>query len=112
MRKAIIVVLTLATAVIHLSYTAANFDGVMMGLSGLGYLGLLALLYLPIPAAQARHRLVRRALIAYTGVVFVGYVVYGLATGEWSVPLGPIAKVIEIALIGLLWQEDRQDGRG
>jgi hypothetical protein len=51
---------------------------------------------------------VRRALIGYTALVFLGYFGYGLVTGEWSIPLGPLAKAIEIVLIGLLWQEDRQ----
>jgi hypothetical protein len=109
MRTAAIFVLTLTTAAIHLSYAALNFDGVMMLLSGLGYLALLGLMYLPIRAAQARHRLVCRTLIGYTVLVFIGYVVYGLVTGEWSVPLGPLAKAIEIGLIFLLVLDDRRD---
>ena len=96
MHRIMVVVLGLATAGIHLAYFEANFDGVMMGLSGLGYLALLGL-YL-----TGRGR---RLLIAYTAVVFAGYLVYGVATGEWSVPLGPIAKVIELVLIGLLVRE-------
>ena len=109
MRKAAIVVLTLATAVIHLAYAAPNFDGVMMALSGLGYIALLGLLYLPIPAVRRRHGLFRTVLAGYAAVIFVGYFVYALATGEWSVPLGPVAKVIEAALIGLLWSDRTAD---
>jgi hypothetical protein len=48
-------------------------------------------------------------LIGYTALVFVGYLAYGLATAEWSIPLGPLAKVDEIVLIGLLLLEDRQE---
>jgi hypothetical protein len=107
MSRIVVPILTLATAGIHLAYTTTHFDGIMMALSGLGYLTLLALLYLPTRAVRERRRLVRDTLVGYTLLVVLGYVAYGVLTGEWSVPLGPIAKVIEIALIGALLQ-----GRG
>jgi hypothetical protein len=28
-------------------------------------------------------------------------------SGEWTVPLGPVDKLIEVILIGLLWREER-----
>jgi hypothetical protein len=112
LHKVIILVGTLATAAIHLLYIAPNFDGVVMGLCGLGYLALLALRYLPIPIARTHHRLVRRVLIVYVAVVFLGYFVYGLVTGEWSVPFGPLAKAIEVVLMVLLLREDRSDRAG
>ena len=36
------------------------------------------------------------------------YVAFGLVRHEWTVPLGPLDKLIELALIALLWREERQ----
>jgi hypothetical protein len=48
---------------------------------------------------------VRWALIGYTAVTIVLYGVWGAMSGDWTVPLGPIAKLIEGTLIGLLWRD-------
>src|SRR3712207_9092379 len=57
-----IFLLTLATAVIHLylafsaiSYMGLNFGVMLFILNGLGYLGLLAVLQLPIPRSEERR---------------------------------------------------------
>ena len=78
----------------------------MFILNGLGYLVLGALLF--VPKLQPWQRLIRRILIGYTAVTVALYVVWGVSSGDWTMPLGPIDKVIELALIALLWQADRR----
>jgi hypothetical protein len=58
-----IIVLTLATAIIHLQLV---FPSVLFILNGLGYLGLLGALYLPIPQLAGYRPLVCWALVGYT----------------------------------------------
>ena len=76
---------------------------VLFILNGIGYLVLVAALYLP-----ALHRfqpLVRWALIAFTAVTVVLYfVMIGLAPN----PIGIVDKVVEVALIALLLVEARK----
>lgn len=91
-----IVGLTLATAYIHL-----GLGGLLFTLNGLGYAGLAALIVI---GAAAPAEIVRRfswfprlALIGYTAVTIVGYLVIGPYFS-----LGFIAKGIEAALIALL----------
>lgn len=104
----IVILLAVATAAIHFSRAIADPDiGVLFILNGLGYLVLVGLLYLPIPQLVSRHRLVRRALMVYTAVTIVLYFVWGVMSGEWAVPVGPIDKVVEAVMVGLLWREDR-----
>lgn len=78
------------------------------GLNALGYLTLLAMLYLPISLLDKLRRLARRLLMGYAAITIVAYIVFGIVNREWTVPLGPITKLIEVILIGLLWLEDRQ----
>jgi len=33
------------------------------------------------------------------------YLVWGVMSGEWARPLGPIDKLVEVALISLLWRD-------
>jgi hypothetical protein len=94
-----IIVLTLATALIHLSL---QFPDVMFILNGLGYLGLLAATYLSLPVAKDNPRLVRWAYLGFTAVSILAWV----AIGDKSWPagmLGYITKLIEVALLALLW---------
>ena len=108
MLRIIISLLTLATAAIHFSFFISDpRREVIYGLNALGYLTLLAMLYLPIPLLDNLHRLVRRMLMGYAAVTIVAYIVFGIVNREWTVPLGPITKLIEVSLIGLLWWEDR-----
>jgi len=44
----------------------------------------------------------------YAAITIVAYIIFGLVKHEWTVPLGPIDKLIEVTLIALLWQEDQQ----
>ena len=109
MSRIIIILLTLATAAIHFSFFIADPSReIIYGLNALGYVTLVALLYLPIPLLDQFRRPVRRLLMGYAAVTIVAYLIFGLMTSEWTVPLGPLTKLIEVILIGLLWWEDRQ----
>ena len=99
-----IIVLTVATAIIHLS---RNFPDVVFILNCLGYLGLLAALYLPIPALATHRGLVRYGLMSFAALTILAWIGLGdknLATGL----VGYVAKVIEIVLIVLLWMENQK----
>jgi hypothetical protein len=99
--------LIVATAVIHFSRAVADPEiRALFILNGLGYLGLGTLLFLP--QLQRWQRWIRRILIGYTAVTVLLYGVWGLMSGDWSFPLGPIDKLIEIGLIAALWQAERQ----
>lgn len=98
-----IVALTIITALIHLSL---NFPDPMFILNGLGYLALLAALYLPIPRVAHYRNLVRWVMIGYTALTLVLWVVIGMRT-----PIGYISAADEAALILLLLLEAyRRDG--
>lgn len=97
-----IIVLTIAAALIHfsLSIIMGNFD-LMFTLNGLGYLALLAALFLDIPFARDNRKLVRFAFIGFTAVTILAWVFMG----DKSWWLGWVTKVIELGLIGLLWMK-------
>ena len=106
MRRWAIVFLTLTTAAIHINFFFPNPRGEWMFLlNGLGYLGLLALLYLPLGLPARLHRWVRPVLMGHTALTIALYVFFSLQLHNWSLWLGPINKALEIALIGLLWFE-------
>jgi hypothetical protein len=108
MRRWAIILLTVATAAVHLSFFLRDPKGAMIFLlNALGYLGLLGLLYLGIPALQALHRFVRPLFIGYTALTIVLYIVLSYHAHQWTIPLGPIDKALEVVLIALLWSEGR-----
>ena len=93
-----IIILTLGTALIHLQLA---FPDPVFILSGLGYLALLAALYLP---GLARYRnVVRLVLIGYTALIIFLWVLFGA-----RIPIGYIDKAIEVALISLLLLDARR----
>ena len=104
-----VIVLTVATALIHLS------RGLAIGVPGLrpfpllfylnfiGYLVLLVALY--APQLLGMRRTIRWTLIVYTALTVV---LWMAITRFHSVWIGYIDKPIEIALIVLLFIEDRQ----
>lgn len=94
-----IILLALATAGIHIAL-AIPTNLIMFYLNGLGYIGLVAALYLPQFGAYRRE--IRYGLIAFSAVTIVGWAV----VGERSI-LAYIDKAIEIALIALLVIEMR-----
>jgi membrane-bound ClpP family serine protease len=99
--RAGIALLTLGTALIHLQL---NFPDPVFILNGLGYLTLLAALYLP---QLARYRnVVRWVLIGYAALTIFLWILIGART-----PVGYIDKAIEIALITLLLVEVRRARR-
>ena len=105
-----IVLLTIATAVIHLSLAFNAFGigdmttTIMFGLNGLGYLALVAAYYLPVQFFQRYHHLVRWAFIVFTAVTILGWV----AIGDKSWPggaVGYLTKVVELVLVVLLFTD-------
>ncbi len=111
MRRTLIIILTLITAVIHFYFFNTDPKGgllfTMFLLNALGYLGLLGLLYLPLGLPASLKRLVRPVFIGYTILTIVLYIIISAQSGIWSVPLAPIAKVDEVILAWQLWAEGK-----
>ncbi len=105
-RKISIVLLTIATAIIHiaLAFYALSLGDVttliMFLLNGFGYLVLLAAYYLPLPVARDHRNLVRWAFIAFTAVTIIGWVAIGSRN-----TIGYIDKLVELTLIVLLFTD-------
>lgn len=98
-----IIITTVITALIHL-YLGIKFSNPLFILNGIGYLALLVVLFVRVPIAQKYRALIRWALIAFTVATIVAW----LAIGDKSWPggaLGYITKVIEVALIALLFMD-------
>jgi hypothetical protein len=95
-----IILLTLATALIHLQLA---FPDPAFILNGLGYLTLLAALYLPVPRLARYRNTVRWVLIGFTALTILLWVLLGA-----RIPIGYIDKAIEIVLIVLLLLEARR----
>jgi hypothetical protein len=95
-----VVVLTLMAAVVHLSRL---FPDPVFILNGLGYLALLAALYLPIPRLLSYRRVVRWTLIGYATLTILAWV----AIGERTL-LGYSTTAGEVALVILLLREGRR----
>ena len=100
-----IFLLTLATAGIHLylaltafAYMGLNFGVVLFILNGLGYLGLLAVLQLPVPQLARFRSAARWALIAFAALTIV---LFFIMAPEYTI-IGYVDKTIEVALIALL----------
>jgi len=97
--------LTLATAGIHLylaltaiAYMGFNFGVMLFILNGLGYLGLLAALQLPIPQLARFRSAARWALIAFAALTIV---LFFIMAPEYTT-IGYVDKAIEVSLIALL----------
>ena len=96
-----IVALTLATAYIHFT-----FGGLMFLANAAGYLVLAVLMVVPVAIVSRYRWLVRAALLAFTVVTILGWVVMGA-----RFDLAYIIKGIEVALVvGLLIEMWRYDG--
>ena len=107
--RAVITVLTLATAAIHLylNFNTGSFVfQPIFTLNGLGYLALLAAFLLNLPFLAGREKLVSYVFICYTAVTIVGYFAINGA-GGFTYPLGLVTKIIEVILITALWQHLR-----
>ena len=101
-----IVLGNLATAFLHLSlFSKMGPDPIV--LNGLGYLGLLGAYFLPIPFFQQRHKLVWWAMVGYTLLTLVLWVVMGdknFVVGTSSA-IGYYAKAAELILLAFLWSD-------
>ena len=100
-----IFLLTLATAVIHLylafsaiPYYGLNFGVMLFILNGLGYLGLLAALQLPIPQLARFRGAARWTLVVFAALTIVLF----FLMAPWYDVIGYVDKAIEVALIALL----------
>jgi hypothetical protein len=118
MRRTFIIILTLITAGIHVYFYTTGPGLTLTGpdklftfflLNGLGYLGLLGLLYLPLGLPDSIHRLVRPVFIGYTILTIVLYIIISAQSGIWSQWLAPIAKLDELILVTQLWAEGRSE---
>jgi hypothetical protein len=98
--RAGIIVLTVATALTHISLL---FPDPVFILNGLGYLGLLGALYLPIPMLAPYRRQIRWLLIGYTLLTIGLWLAFGERT--W---IGYLNKLSEVVLIALLLLEQRR----
>ena len=89
--RAVIVALTLATAAIH-----ATLGGTLFLMNAIGYAVLALAMVLPGPVGRLRW-LIRYALIGFTGVTVVGWLLIGA-----RFDLAYLDKGIAVALIGLV----------
>ena len=94
-----IILLAVATALIHI-LLAIPQNMIMFYLNGAGYLALTAALFLP--QLRPYRPLVRWALIGFAAVTVIGWA----AIGERST-LAYVDKLIELALIALVWMDAR-----
>ena len=99
-----IVVLALVTALIHFSLSMRMGFDLMFTLNGLGYIGLLAALFLPIPILVRYRPVIRILMILYTLVTIVAWVFLGERN-----TIGYVDKLIEAALVVLLWFDRGRD---
>jgi hypothetical protein len=98
-----IILFGLATAFLHLSlFSQMGLDPIV--LNGLGYLALLGAYFLPISFFQERRNLVWWALMVYTVLTFILWVILGdknFVAGTSSAT-GYYAKTAELFLMGFL----------
>lgn len=104
--KSAIVVLAVITAVIHFYlafFVMKPSPDLVFLLNGLGYLGLTAALYLPLAFLAPWSGSVRWVLIGYTALT----VILWAAIGSRNV-LAYVDKLVEVAMIVLLWLETQR----
>jgi len=98
-----IILTNLATAILHVSL----FPDIMFTLNGLGYLGLLGAYFLPIPFFQQRHKLVWWALVGYTVLTIILWLILGEQnfSASRSSMIGYYAKAAEVLLLAFLFAD-------
>jgi hypothetical protein len=104
-----IIALTVITAVIHLVLAPGleSPQNILFILNGLGYLGLLGALYLPLDFLDGYRHIAGWALLAFTVITIIAYfAAWGVA--GFSDVLGMIDKIVEVALAILLFTELRR----
>jgi hypothetical protein len=95
-----VVLLALMAALVHISLL---FPDPVFILNGLGFLALLAALYLPVSRLVPHRRAARWTLIGYTTLTILAWVAIGERT-----PLGYSTTAGEVALVLLLLVEGRR----
>jgi hypothetical protein len=97
--------MTLVTAFVHmyLSVLMGHFS-LMFTLNALGYLALLAALFLPLPLVSQYRPLIRILFILYTLVTIFGWVFMGS-----RIPIAYVDKAAEVILVVLLWLDRSRD---
>ena len=99
-----LIVLTTITALLHFLRAYEDPDiRILFLLNGLGFFSLVAAFYLPM--FQKFHKQLRWVFVAYTAVTILLYFVWVAMSGDWTIPVGPIAKIVEAAMIVLLLRE-------
>lgn len=107
--RAAIIILTAATAVIHFRQAFLFLiPDILFVLNGIGYLTLLAALYLPIPRLAAYKNIIRFILIGFTALTIV---LWFVITGGYGAAIAYIDKTIEAILIVMLVIDARFAGR-
>jgi hypothetical protein len=99
-----VIVLTAGTATIHIYLGLQGFP--LFVLNGLGYLGLLAALILPIPRISDYRSLIRWVLVGYAALTIFLWILVGARNS-----IGYADKIIEIVLVALLVLEARNSRR-
>lgn len=104
MSRILLIVFTSITALLHFDRAFEDPDiRILFILNGLGYFALLTAFYLPI--FKKYHQILRWMFISYTAVTILLYFVWVIMSGEWTIPVGPIAKIAEIIMIIILLRE-------
>jgi hypothetical protein len=103
--RLLVILLTCATALIHLALAFQFPDGPdpIFILNGLGYLGLVTLLYLPVAPLIPYRGWIRWTLFGYTCLTIILWILIGPKDFIW----GYIDKLIEVSLAALLWMEQQ-----
>ena len=103
--RAVILVTGLITALFHLVLLSVAMGAIspLFTLNGLGYLALLAALFLNLPVVSKQQPLVHWAFMAFTTVTILAWVVMGR---PYTI-LGYITKLDEIVLIAALYMHLR-----
>ncbi len=85
-----------------------NVLTVLFLLNGLGYLALLAALYVPTHPWRGYHHSVRQVLMGFAALTLVAWGITVVAFHIGRIPLAYVTDVDEMLLIALLWLSDRQ----
>jgi hypothetical protein len=102
-----IIISSLTTAYLHISLYSdfGYFDWVV--LNGFGSIALLAAYFLPIPFFQKRHTTILWAMLGYTVLTILLWIVFGDKTFlfETTSAIGYYAKTAELFLLAFLFSD-------
>jgi hypothetical protein len=100
--RVVISLLTLITALFHILVFYPDFD-LWFTLNGLGFIGLLVALLVPLPILKNFPRLVRYGFIGYTLLTILMWIIL---QGEQTTQ-AYLIEVDQVVLIVLLWLDGR-----